>query len=434
MSSLIEKGLAELRSGEYAQAIKLFDRVLETDELNIDVLVWRGNAFLALGNVAEAENTFNRAAKIDSNDPRPRIGKALVHALRKNPFDAVDELSSVMRSNPAARQKYVQMSQFALKAIPDGAEFVDEATKALLRNIDNPNFYIERADELYSDDDVKSHALAMLDFTMAIEIDPENAELLESRSDNWCSEDFGPAGWSRGADDWSRILELQPSHESALDNRAFALYQAGRLDEAMRDVESLIRREPRNPGHHKLRSGIHMAKEEWDDAISDINTALQMTDSDEKLPDHERGSLFQDRAQAKIKLGDLAGAVLDLSEAVPLVDSYLKNDVIILRAQCHAKLGENDKALADFDHAVKRGRKNKALRAVLCRAGYFAEQGQYDKALADVNEVFEADPGAADAHLERARIYQKMGDKERAAIDYRRAIEIDPELRDERLE
>jgi len=319
MSAMTEKGLKQLHAGDFQAALETFKNILAGNDTNLEALTGCGCAYLALGNADEAQSYFELASKVNREDVRARIGKSLVHALKQNAIAAADEVTAAMRLSPAASLHYLYRSHFGLQSIQEPEQFVENRSKQLLAEPRRIEFYLDRAHELNMlDGDHK--AFAVVDLSVAMILDPENIRLLEKRADYWPHDEFDLAGWSRAADDWSRILELMPQHRSALKERAWALYFAGRYDEAIRDINVLEQREPRNPDHFDLCAAVHMGKKEWADAISNITTALKLADEGEELPNYQRGSLFHYRAQSRIAVGEVAGAILDLTEALPLVD------------------------------------------------------------------------------------------------------------------
>jgi tetratricopeptide (TPR) repeat protein len=132
---------------------------------------------------------------------------------------------------------------------------------------------------------------------------------------------------------------------------------------------------------------------------------------------------FAGRGVASQHLGDLDGAIKDLTLAVQLnpTSAVWRNN----RGVVYADKKDYDQALADFNEAVRLDPKD-AL-AFTNRAGVHWSKKDSDKAIADYSAAILLDPKDADAYSGRGLVYEKNKDYERAMADYEAAVQLDPE-------
>ena len=86
-------------------------------------------------------------------------------------------------------------------------------------------------------DDKHKHDLALNDYTQAIALDPQGADIFNGRGTTWTA--LGQ--YARAIEDFSRALELKPGFAIATSNRCFAKALWGQLDGAMADCNEPVR-------------------------------------------------------------------------------------------------------------------------------------------------------------------------------------------------
>jgi tetratricopeptide (TPR) repeat protein len=88
--------------------------------------------------------------------------------------------------------------------------------------------------------------------------------------------------------------------------RAWAQFRNGRTAEALKDYSEAIRLEPQSAHWYSNRGLIHLETKQYDDAVSDFNTSLELRETD---------SAYRGRAQAYVKKKEYVKAGRDFRDA-----------------------------------------------------------------------------------------------------------------------
>src|SRR3974390_2757259 len=99
--------------------------------------------------------------------------------------------------------------------------------------------YVGRARILYQK---KDFVAALADYNTALRLAPADVESLAERGD--AHERAGM--YDRAADDYSRLIAIEPGNAKAWNNRCWDRAVLGRLDEALADCSEALRL----PAHH----------------------------------------------------------------------------------------------------------------------------------------------------------------------------------------
>ncbi|MBV8880445.1 MAG: tetratricopeptide repeat protein [Planctomycetaceae bacterium] len=181
---------------------------------------------------------------------------------------------------------------------------------------------------------------AVEDFDRAIALRPESERAWNLRG--LARERLGDREGARG--DYDHALELRPSYAIAYANRGFLRRQQGDLEGALRDAEEALRNDPKGATAYVLRASVRRAQGRVAEALDDLNRAVELAPTlmealnnrallfmqarryGEALADYDRGVAVSPRdpvvrmgrGQARLMLGDAAGAAADLRESLKL--------------------------------------------------------------------------------------------------------------------
>jgi tetratricopeptide (TPR) repeat protein len=179
-----------------------------------------------------------------------------------------------------------------------------------------------------------------------------------------------------------------------LINRGIEKEEKGDLDGAIADFSRAIELDPKavcayfNRAYAKDEKGVDPGG-----IISDLTRAIELSPKDfDSICDNRFGAapVYRTRAVARIKKGDIDGAIADCNHAIELVPSN--------------NYGYYDRGIA---------KKTK---------------GDLDGAIDDFTSAIEISPDWADAYKERAEAKQAKDDAIGAAEDFKRAQKLDPKL------
>ncbi len=151
-------------------------------------------------------------------------------------------------------------------------------------------------------------------------------------------------------------LPVDDSIEKLHDRAADALLR-GRILEALRGFNEVLKQQPFNATAYYNRGSIRYFRREFELALQDYTAALRYRPGFAAAT-MNRGIVFSD-------LGRLGEALVDLDRAAELDPS--NSDVFFNRAIVHVKIGAMDKALSDYDKIIQLDGSNPNLKATRFR-------------------------------------------------------------------
>ena len=248
------------------------------------------------------------------------------------------------------------------------------------------------------------------DFSRVIELEPDNAEALENRAA--ARSDLGDHRLAR--EDYDALLRLEPDNAIAIYSRGACLARLGDLAGAVADFDRSIalgremrsptttgvaptprwatRAErwrtstkpspttPENPTFHHYRGIAHRELGEFDQAVSDFDTAIRL----EPLSNPSR----QAKGVARLMQGKYAEATPDFDAVLDLDPDNA--DALSSRGVARSALGQYEEAIGDLHRSLALQPDNPV--ALITRALAYVALGVYDKAVEDLGAVLELEP------------------------------------------
>ncbi len=160
--------------------------------------------------------------------------------------------------------------------------------------------------------------------------------------------------------------------------------------------------------------------------------AAQLFDKAAKL-NPQRAEYYYERAVARTKLGDLAGALADYATTIDLTPIYLPlapsvaYDAYVARATIYGQM------LSDWHSAVREAGEAIAMYpakplAYITRADGYVKGNNLTAALADLNTAVQLAPNDPIVYNNRGYVHYLRGDLNAASIDLLHALELDSNL------
>jgi tetratricopeptide (TPR) repeat protein len=141
----------------------------------------------------------------------------------------------------------------------------------------------------------------------------------------------------------------------------------------------------------------------------------------EGLNDFIAGRLV-DRAEDKLRFGDLAGALTDLERAAQWAPANA--DIFQARAQLKFQTNDLEGSIHDFDRVIELAPRN--VRAYLGRSIAYERLGRHAEAIDDVTKAIGMAPDEPDLYELRAQLKIENKDVEGSLKDYERLIQVSP--------
>lgn len=250
------------------------------------------------------------------------------------------------------------------------------------------------------------------------------------------------------------VLDADRGNIEALLLRGQVLIAEDRLDEAQRDFNQAVKRQPKNALALVGRARVQLARDNQSQAKADAQKALKLTDAaadgenanadtwyargvakvilqnDTALQDFVMAlslnpalmDAHSERAHLYVAEGRRADALDQLSRAAQVRPDYAMG--YLARARIHYEIGNLSESVADLDRAL-------AINPQYARAWHNrglinVERGYYREAINDLTSAIIAKPDYASAHVYRGQAYLEFDNPSAARADFERAMELDP--------
>ena len=209
----------------------------------------------------------------------------------------------------------------------------------------------------------------------------------------------------------------------ALGNRAAALKQLGRYDEAVADLAQAIELDGGNPQYYCQRGDILVRQSAFKEAIADYSGALR------KAPGFAWA--LAGRGKARLSEGDVSGAVDDFTQGLRKTPGDLRMQLWRGRANTQAK--DFEAAVKDLTGALTSKGPPKLLpgeRAVILSQRAFAllKLKRTSEARPDVEEALQLAPKNSFSIAMLGLVEEQSGHMTEAKDAYTRALAIEPQL------
>ena len=221
--------------------------------------------------------------------------------------------------------------------------------------------------------------------------------------------------------DYTRSLQLNPSHAKAYTNRGIAYISRKDYDNAIADLDQAIHVEPKDNEPYIQRGWAKYYKGEGEQAVADFNQAIVLN-SRWAGPYEGCGRVYFDK-------GDYELAITNFGAALALNGRQF--DAWMGRGWAHYLKGDRDhttedfyRAITDFSAAMAVSPENASAAKTGRGLSSLALGGSIGGALEDFNESLLLEGNSIDALWGRGRIFEQQGRRSLALADYRKAIEL----------
>lgn len=325
----------ENERGNRDRSIDLLDQVLASNPTNLNAWASKARTQSQMGDAIAARETLDEALSVDAHSP---ILNTLYAQLVEWPGGLHVEAEQRLRL-ATARDPFHTAPWRVLGRLLESRGRLEEAEAAYERGLE------------YTPDDASLHALYAVMLARRGHPDAE-AHLREAirRESEFRSELYVSLGAllaEKGRHEeahtaYDKVLEANPSHPAARNNRAIALARSGKIEEAKEELGRLVEEQPR-----------------YGDAQNNLAVLLLQTGDAKGSEEHARATvaLMPTATEAWDTLG---AALLQQSrsrEAIEALDRALALQpgywsALLNRGQAKAMLGEADAAREDLEAAL----------------------------------------------------------------------------------
>lgn len=341
-TGFVAHGVAKRKLGNYAAAIREFDRALQLDPTCAEALFERSKAKRKSRDVRGADRDLNDAKiMLDRLDDGLKAHETAGAAFDSGNYEeALRHYNEAISIHPSLTCIYYDRGT-TKHCLEDYRGAIEDYTKSIEAKASN------MSDAFYERGKIKYHQLndgdgALKDFNAAIALCPTDADMLASRS--VVLNDYD------ALQDLTRAIEMSPTNARLFYYRSTRRVHTEDLDGAIEDLTRFIEMGPTDAGIsisqvYHLRGAIKSCQHDYTGAIHDYNKAIELDDS--------RSSTYFERGVTKHELNDYEGAILDFSRAIALCPS----DALAyqLRGLARVEAGLHSEAEKDFNDARSLG-------------------------------------------------------------------------------
>jgi tetratricopeptide (TPR) repeat protein len=325
----------ETERGNRERSIEILDRVLDSNPTNLNAWAMKARTQSQMGDANAARETLLEALEIDAQSP---VLNTLYAQMVEWPGGRYVEAEQRLRL-ASARDPFNTSPWRVLGRLLESRGRLEEAEAAYKQGLE------------YTPDDASLHALYAVMLARRAHPDAE-AHLREAirRESEFRSELYVSLGallaekgrLEEAHSAYDKVLDSNPSHPAARNNRAIALAQSGKIDEAKDDLSRLVEEQPR-----------------YGDAHNNLAVLLLRTGDPKGAEEHARATLTL--MPTAVEAWDTLGAALlqqgRTEEAVEALDQALEFSpnnwsALLNRGQAKADLGEADAAREDLEAAL----------------------------------------------------------------------------------
>ncbi|MFK7923176.1 MAG: tetratricopeptide repeat protein [Bacteroidia bacterium] len=203
---------------------------------------------------------------------------------------------------------------------------IDPNEPTTLRNLGEANLKLEKFDD------------ALYNFTLSIELKPENADSFRLRAMTYLRKP--PGNFAAAANDFAQAIKLAPNQADLYQWRAQALQQIGQTETALEVYQHLLDLAP-DKAEYYIDRAVMLMEDDPDQAMQDLNQALELEPN--ALAYNNRAFLyFQER--------DFEAAVLDAKKALDLDPTA--SIAYATLAEIFAEIGDKEQFYAYLQLAV----------------------------------------------------------------------------------
>lgn len=289
---------------------------------------------------------------------------------------------------------------------------ISNYTKAINLNVDKVEAFKNRGNA-YLKKEVYDKAVA--DFTLAMELDPNDASLYVSRGITKAKTAKTEAESTAAIKDFSDAIELEPKQADAYKQRGIAYFLRRDIERAKADLEKALSLDPNDSQTYVEQAKIYMTVRENAKAIEVLNRSIVL--------DPENMEAYSQRGSAYSREKNYPMAIADYSRIITAEPENIR--VLSIRASLYKNNSEHEKAVKDYDRIIelKPGEFYYMQRALVYRA-----MKNNDAAVNDFEKALEMNSRYSAPYEELGKLYLETKDYQNALKIAERAISVNPEM------
>jgi tetratricopeptide (TPR) repeat protein len=339
--TLIAEGIEIAKSGDFAGAILTFDKAISLDPTDPGVYFERSKAKKEVGDEAGAKHDV---AEFKLRFERLEEGLK-AHDLARAAYEADDYKETIKQFNKAISLCPTLTSIFyerglAKQCLGDYRGAEEDFTRGIQANDSTKARAFHQRGKVRQK--LKNPTAALQDFSDAVALCPDDADMLYSRAT--VAEPYD------GLQDLDRAIALRPDEPMFYFVRAIRRHAMEDIEGAINDLTTFIELKPMDESVSisealSLRATMKAARVDHSGALVDYNMAIEA--------DSGKATLYVERGLTRFRLRDYSGAADDFGKSIALDNT--NGEAHYWRGLSKSEMGLKDEAEEDFVQAKALG-------------------------------------------------------------------------------
>jgi putative PEP-CTERM system TPR-repeat lipoprotein len=395
---------ALMAQGQMQKALDELNAASPLQEASAEIL--RGDAYTALGKLAEAKTAYKQALQLTPDAPLALVGLARIAYGEKDVAGATQMVDQAVTKNPQSTEALIAKADL-LRAQGKNEEAMAAYDAAVKLKPDNVQNRIARANLEVG---MRRFDQAKADIDAARKISP-NAPIVSYAQ---AVLDFSQGRYKEALDAIQQVLKVAPDHMPSLLVAGAIQYALGANEQAEQYVKRYLESDPKNAYATKLLASVMLKNNDPQQALSVLNPAVQQGSPDPQLLSLVGESYMRSRDFSKAtEYFEKASA---LAPQAPMIHTALGMSKL---AQ-----GENASGMAQLEMASNMDASNTQPGTLLVINHLRLKE--YDKALAAAQKMEKEKPKDAQVKTLKGNVYMARNELPQARQTFEEAAKLDP--------
>jgi tetratricopeptide (TPR) repeat protein len=264
--SVLDRGLAYHRKGEFEKALADYDTAISKDPNVIDALYYRGVIFANRGEWTKAIADFTEAIRCQPDNPQLFVDRGMAYAALKQLDAAIANFDSALSFDPIDADAFIQRAD-AYRRKGDPRKGLADVTEAIREMPKRPGLYYARA-IIYLDRGAIDEGIVDCNEALRLEPDYDLGYLARARAY------LHKRDWEKCLNDADAALKITNS-EWGHYLRGRALTARGEFDEAISEFDQALALSPVDTWAIIFRAANYAYRSEYTRALDDLKKAVE---------------------------------------------------------------------------------------------------------------------------------------------------------------
>lgn len=441
--------------GDIDLIISHYSDLISKDATDKESINGRARIFVEIKRYQDALMDYTSLIKLEPEEKNHYESRAKVYGLLEKPLDAISDYTSLLKIDPNDSNCYQCRAELFIKlkkypeALADlnmgiklrpgdafnymhrgdvhkamGAKLPSIADYLKTHALDPENYPLDRfvkVEDLSTPEERDFYNLKVLEiYTNAIAAEPKNISRYKTRAEFYA---LDVRTYSRAVEDYTKILEIAPGDEDAVNEKLRLLLELKRLPEVVLFLDKILVMDPENEEFFKKRNDCLIELKRYPELFVHLASKINKEYDQEKY--------FSVRANIYMEIADFHKARDDYKALLKIHDARIAEEpenpsLYFARAKFLEKHFRNHElALADFTKAVSLDPKN--FQYLEARAKLYQASCNHNAAIKDYNRLIQENPGKVEYLGSRAWIHSSIWDFPSAIRDYDLILQQKPD-------